>query len=909
VNYHGAKWWKFDFHTHTPISVDYGKGPNQATLKSRTPREWLLDHMIMEIDCVAVTDHNSGEWIDTLKEEVNLMREENIEGFREITIFPGVEITVHGNIHLLAIFDPSESSRHLSNLLSRCEYGGSYGDSDDCTNKSFNEVVDIIHQMKGLAIPAHVDDIRGLFKEEEGTSLKKCLSANGLLALHVCNPSFIKPQIYNDLKLNLTEVAGSDSHHPNTVGSIYTWVKMEVPNLEALRLSLHDGEDGIIRYDATSENPNDVQQRFFIETIEITKGAKAGRGNNPLKVNFNPWLNAIIGGRGSGKSSLIEYMRLPFDKTNGLPPKLNDEFLEFRKVPKDRGKPGMLTKETQIRVEMQKDGRSIALTWKDNKIFEEHKNELGLWVKKEESSNIDSRFPLRIFSQKHLYSLTEDPNYILNIIDQQLDKTKWIEEKRKLSQSWMQIRAILRDLTAKINAKGNIQTELDDVRAKMKIYEDSGHKVLLDEYQKSENINQKINQDIQNVVTYYEFVKKAVENAPGHLFTEDEFLTIDKDSIKLLKEKAAKFEVLKKNLNDQIIYLESFKEELQTSAENLSWQQVRSNNQSKYQEFVRKLAANGEKNPNAYSEFVAKKADLEKKIEDISKLEGQFKLYAEESEDIFLDIYLHEKALREKRLEIINKWVGTNQNIKLYLKIMGDVDSAEKTFRSNIRKSGNEFSKDILERDDDNMPIKGLLSELIEASDPWKARADIVEKIQTVDEIETKGFGKLFVKHLLGLKMATPEDIDRINIWYPDDKIILKLINANKKEEDIETGSAGQRTAAMLSLMLLLDDSPIIIDQPEEDLDTKRITDLVVTGLRTFKSKQQVIVITHNPNIPVNGAAENIVQMNFAGGQIQKQINGALQNNNVREAVCDVMEGGKDALDKRYFRISKALEE
>lgn len=47
--------------------------------------------------------------------------------------------------------------------------------------------------------------------------------------------------------------------------------------------------------------------------------------------------------------------------------------------------------------------------------------------------------------------------------------------------------------------------------------------------------------------------------------------------------------------------------------------------------------------------------------------------------------------------------------------------------------------------------------------------------------------------------------------------------------------------------------------------------------------------------------------MNFAGGQIQKQIYGALQQDYVREAVCEVMEGGKEALDKRYFRISKAF--
>lgn len=90
-----------------------------------------------------------------------------------------------------------------------------------------------------------------------------------------------------------------------------------------------------------------------------------------------------------------------------------------------------------------------------------------------------------------------------------------------------------------------------------------------------------------------------------------------------------------------------------------------------------------------------------------------------------------------------------------------------------------------------------------------------------MNESDTKGFGKLFINHIVSLKSSTPEDIDRMIIWYPEDKITLKLVNPNNKEEDIETGSAGQRTAAMLSLMLLLDDSPIIIDQPEEDLDTK----------------------------------------------------------------------------------------
>jgi len=58
-NWPGARWWKFDFHTHTPASDDYGKGPDQAMFKSRNPEEWLLDYMRAGIDCVAITDHST----------------------------------------------------------------------------------------------------------------------------------------------------------------------------------------------------------------------------------------------------------------------------------------------------------------------------------------------------------------------------------------------------------------------------------------------------------------------------------------------------------------------------------------------------------------------------------------------------------------------------------------------------------------------------------------------------------------------------------------------------------------------------------------------------------------------------------------------------------------------------------
>lgn len=904
--YHGAKWWKFDFHTHTPKSIDYGKGPDYTKLQKRNPREWLLDYMKKEIDCVAVTDHNSGHWIDVLKNELAAMREEQVDGLREITIFPGVEITVHGNIHLLAIFDPSETSEHISNLLARCEYFGQSGDSDQCTRKSFNEVVEIVLQMKGLPIPAHVDTVRGLFVEEQGNSLRTCLNTNGLLAMQVCDVNYSKPQIYIDSKLTFAEVAGSDSHHPHSAGSSYTWVKMESPDLEALRLALHDGEDGIIRSDVLTTNPNDVKERFYIQSIEITNGAKAGRGRT-LNVNFSPWLNTIIGGRGSGKSSVIEYMRLPFSKVNGLPEKIDEQFIEFNKIPRERGKTGMLTDSTVIRVQMHKDGRNVALQWENNKIIEEQLNGDGVWERKEESSNIESRFPVRIFSQKHLYSLTEDPNHILKIIDEQFDKNSWLEKREELTKQWMQSRAKQRDLNSKISEKGNIKAELEDTLAKMKVFEESGHKTLLGEYQKTQAANATIVKSLSKIETFSIVLKDIIKDIPPNLFDEECFSLLDQNSIGMLRAQSKEYEVIKNEMVELLFKTNELIEKTKEVVDQIPWQQKRMENEQKYSEFVRKLEEQGEKNPNAYGELSSKSHLLQQKLKDIATLEDQLLEQNETVEQYLDDIHAHEIELRTRRNNVISRWQGVNSSVKMYLSIMGDLDNAETSFRSLIRKPGTEFARDILERDDEGNPIKGFLLNITESPSVWTARQELITRFLRASEEDTQNFNKPFVKHLTSLKINTPEDMDRLIVWYPEDKISLKLVT-NRKEEDIETGSAGQRTAAMLSLMLLLDDSPIIIDQPEEDLDTKRITDLVVTELRRFKTKQQVIVVTHNPNIPVNGAAENIIQMNFENGQIYNQVSGALQKSEVREAVCNVMEGGKDALDKRYFRISRAME-
>lgn len=120
--YPGARWWKVDFHTHTPASNDWRGAPDLA------PEDWLLTFMRAKVDAVVVTDHNSGAWIDKLKSTYARMkaaRDGDNGGhgdFRDLTLFPGVEISANGGVHILAVFDPSATTGDVDSLLGRVDY-------------------------------------------------------------------------------------------------------------------------------------------------------------------------------------------------------------------------------------------------------------------------------------------------------------------------------------------------------------------------------------------------------------------------------------------------------------------------------------------------------------------------------------------------------------------------------------------------------------------------------------------------------------------------------------------------------------------------------------------------------------------------------------------------------------------
>ncbi len=133
---------------------------------------------------------------------------------------------------------------------------------------------------------------------------------------------------------------------------------------------------------------------------------------------------------------------------------------------------------------------------------------------------------------------------------------------------------------------------------------------------------------------------------------------------------------------------------------------------------------------------------------------------------------------------------------------------------------------------------------------------------------------------------------------------------------DIRKLSPGTRGIVLLLLYLALDDTddrPLIIDQPEENLDPKSVFDELAALFIAAKAKRQVIIVTHNANLVINTDADQIIVAEAgphpAGGLPPiNYVAGGLENAAIRKAVCDILEGGEAAFRERARRLRVHLD-
>lgn len=913
----GARWWRFDFHTHTPASEDFLHGVDAVTRAAVTPETWLRAYRTAGLDCVAVTDHNSGAWIDSLKEALASLRGADAADFGGMHLFPGVEISVNGGVHILAVFGPEKTTSDIDSLLGAVGFHGNRGASDDCTRESPSKVIETIHAHGGLAIPAHADGPKGLFRVLSGTSLAQVLDTLGILAMEICDPENVKPQLYLDRHLAWTEVLGSDSHNmrgDHAPGSAFTWVKMGKPTLDGLRLALLDGPLSIRRSDQFADDPN-AHGHLTIESLSVVDARYVGRGGE-YKTRFNPWLNSIIGGRGTGKSTLLELLRIVLRRESEIPPGLKPDLGKYSNAPQSRADEGLLTKDARLSVVYRKDGGWFLVQWSfDGSVppISEYKGEEG-W--QPVHGDVAQRFPARIYSQKQIFELAKRPEALLTIVDEapEVDYRGWRERWDELESRFLSLRAQAREIETALKEESRLKGELDDVKRKLLVFEQAGHADVLKEYQRRQRQLRSIEQWETSWTEGGEQLRLVAEQVLPNELEQTLLEGSDAVDIQCLKDVAA-VEGQLRGVAERLAALASeieilaskWKDQKASSA----WMGRMQEAADRYKELREKLAAEGAGDPSAYGQLVQQRQVLEERLRALNSRNKQLRdleLQAKAALDALSD---HRKRLTELRKSFLGRVLAGNPYVSINVLSYGAADSVEEALRGLLNRSQGGFDKDI------GVPLgeEGYLADLYKGF-PYSGQQQIRLFEERLDRLKShvvsayhgENFGvrdRRFASHVQSLP---PENLDRLATWYPEDSLeVLYSVNQGRDMKPVSQGSPGQRTAALLAFLLSYGNEPLVLDQPEDDLDNHLIYDLIVTQLRAIKQGRQVIVVTHNANIVVNGDSELVVALDVRKGQTRTICEGSLQESAVRAEICRVMEGGEKAFDLRYRRIKAGV--
>jgi energy-coupling factor transporter ATP-binding protein EcfA2 len=181
----------------------------------------------------------------------------------------------------------------------------------------------------------------------------------------------------------------------------------------------------------------------------------------------------------------------------------------------------------------------------------------------------------------------------------------------------------------------------------------------------------------------------------------------------------------------------------------------------------------------------------------------------------------------------------------------------------------------------------------------------LAQLIQTDDHVgfdEACGFGPERAKKILGAFRLNVDPL-QLEVVEIDDVVRIELNVATTAEaifKDAAELSRGQKCTALLPLLLARTRNPLVIDQPEDNLDNHFIYETVVDSIQRLKKKRQMIFITHNANIPVLADADLVIVMNSDGkiGYIEKS--GSVDD--TREQIVDLLEGGREAFELRRKR-------
>ena len=833
------------------------------------------------VTVLAVTDHNHVGGVDAIRTAAQQWG---------ISVFPGFELASNEGVHVLCLYPPETSEDTLGRFLGGFGIATPEPSSAPC-EKSFSDILERVCDQGGIPIAAHATNSGGLFKVLQGQPRIRAWRDQNLHAIQIPGPiQNLPPDILSivrnrnadyarryapeaDLSLAVVNAGDVASAEDLAEPSATCWIKMSEVGIEGLRQAFLDPGSRIrLNNDPPSE-----------ERSELVAMAWQGGFLDGAAVRFNPNLNVLVGGRGAGKSTVIESLRCVL----GLEP-LGEEARS--------GHAGILK-------HVLRNGTKVSL------LIRSHRpSPRKYWIERtipnppvvrdaQTGEVLDvlvaDVFPgVEVYGQHEISELTKSPEKLTQLLGRFVERDDSIasrkrEVRRELERSHERILGACKEL-------GQIEERLaalPGLEETLKRYQDAGLERDLKEQSllvREERILNTIPERLQPFRSCLEELQqelpidrsflssRALENLPGK--------DILAGANPILERLNAEIEQVAQALDAALA-----KADKGLQGVNERFEARKAAVQSAYEKKLREL----QKSRIDGEEFIR----LRRRIEELRPLkERQGALKRAEAE------------YRNHRRNLLAEWEDTKAEEFRALERAGKgvTRNLKGRVRVRIEFGGNRESLFRLIRD----AIGGRLSETIATLQQAESLSPgaFVQACRDGADALAAGFG---ISGAQAERLAQASDKTLMQIEELDlpstTEIELNTAPPNEVEswQALDRLSTGQKATAVLLLLLLESDAPLVVDQPEDDLDNRFITEGVVPRMREEKRRRQFLFSTHNANIPVLGDAELIVGLSASGdaeqgkARISRQHIGSIDARPVRELVEELLEGGEEAFERR----------
>lgn len=861
----GARWVRAALQVN-PYEYQ-GKNAPSATYRTEAAyNKALLDECEAQgIELFAVTDH----W--RVDSALQLIRD---AADRNIVALPGFEANSDEGIHILVIFEIGTSAATINAAIGMC--GVSPGCDNGTTGASFTDILEKMTDQGALVIPAHVNvPNSGLLTGRAGQPLVTKIKHPDLHAIGV-TPS--QPD-GTDQAAILNGTKPYDRAHP--LAAIYAddvtkpaalqsqgascWFKVSRLSVDSLKLAVRTPETRVSLDDPA------IESRPTLKEISWAGGFLDG-----VTIPLSTDLTTLIGGRGTGKSTAIESLRFVL----GLTPIGAEAKRDHDSLVSGVLKPGTVVKLV------------VEITSPVVRTYTIERSVNNVPVVKDESGAVTNLRPVdvianvEIFGQHELAELTNDSSKVASML-QRFHGSGGLSDEHKDTLS--KLKENREKLTRAEEGRAQLEDELADIP---RLEEQVRHFTDTDVPTRLKEVT-RLTQDDAVFTEAKERVTAAQKSLTAltdtQLITklEAEFENID-DSPRLgyLKRAQAASIALASKLatlaTEASQALEIASSEI--AAAKTEWTDAVREQRDEHDEVLRKLVEEGLE-PNKYLDTTKALEALKAKESRRAGIATSLQGLLTERATLLQTLASHENGRAKELTEAIRAANSATGGVVI-------VKPVPASDRSHI--------KSLIEQS-----ISGQRNRIMAAidQDNFSTRA-FVDAARKGEEELTEQFSVTGAQARSLLEAGEPlfRQLEELSVGQAVEvQLDVQAGTGTREFKRMDDLSKGQRATALLLLLLGASNAPLVIDQPEDDLDNRFVYDGIVTHLRNLKGKRQIIASTHNANVPVLGDAELIVALegNGRNGQVAPDGIGSLDDVSIRSHVENVLEGGPAAFNAR----------